>query len=246
MEKVFLRLFKALSKKIIKGLSARPLSKNTKGDITKYFDRYVENYVIKYLKKNMKFRAKIVSEELKKHPVINSKAKTPLYTIIIDPVDGSDNYVKKIPFVCFGLAVFDENMEPVYSFAGNYYTGDYFYADKKRVKIKGKAKNPGKKTAIFTFSKVKPSMGSTALKFVNKWEITRSLGATIGEMLLVLQGKAEVFADLRARLTLENFAPFFIAVRHGLAVMNDDKGKPVKIKGLSLSRGYKVIFKRKV
>lgn len=225
----------------MEGLPVKALGRNSKGDTTRYFDKYAENQIIRFLGKKINYKAKIISEELDKPKILNPKDNSGGIYIIIDPVDGSDNYLKGIPFVCLGIAVFDKNMEPLYSFAGNYYTGEYYYADRKRITIKTnrKSRDKGKPLLIYT-------MGGEKKTYIPRaapaHKTVRSLGATIGEMLMVMQGKAVGFVDTRGDLTLENFAPFFLAVKHGKAKLSDEKGRKLKIKDFSLTKKYKIIF----
>src|SRR5208283_2097649 len=114
MKKILTNAFKEIRKQLLKGLSSQKKRKNAKGQITKYFDKHTENKIISILKQKLKFRAIIISEESKEEIVINENMDNKPYYIIIDPVDGSDNYTNGIPFVSFGLAVFDYKLEPVY------------------------------------------------------------------------------------------------------------------------------------
>ncbi len=241
MENILTDLFNELRRPVLKGLPLKATGRNSKGDTTRYFDKYAENQIIRFLGKKIHYKSKIISEELYKPKILNPKDNSEEIYIVIDPVDGSDNYLKGIPFVCLGIAAFDKDMEPLYSFAGNYYTGEYYYADRKRITIKTNRKNrdKGKPLLIYTMEgkkKVCIPRAAPAYKSV------RSMGATIGEMLMVLQGKAVGFVDARGGLTLENFAPFFLAVKHGKAKLSDEKGCGLKIKDFSLTRKYKIIF----
>ncbi len=247
MRKVFESIFRAAQSKILRGLPSRPIGKNQKGDIIKYFDKHIENLIISSLKKNIKFRAQIISEEIDKPFIMNPKAKTELYYIIIDPVDGSDNYLAGTHFAALAIAVFDENLEPVYSLAGNYYSGDYIYADKKAAyfndkKFKKPFIGPARELLMLTVSKTKLKKPSNLLALINAFDIVRSFGATVGEMIYVAKGEAKAFVDIRGRLTLENFAPFFLIARHLGLKMTDEKGKDMKLKSLSMKKGYKMVF----
>ncbi|MFP4465901.1 MAG: inositol monophosphatase family protein [Candidatus Goldiibacteriota bacterium] len=247
MNHVFEKIFNRLRKDIVRGISKRKLSKNSKGDITKYFDKYAEKKIISGLMKYFKKRAYIISEEISKPVLINKKYKNDPYYIIIDPVDGSENYLNDIPFVCMGISVFDSKFEPVYAFAGNYYNGHCYYADERQVRYNGRPAGKEtfeKKYLIMTFSEKKLISGRGFKNFMKKFKGIRSMGATIGEIMLVVNGGASVFVDVRNRLTLENFAPFFLAEKHGLIKMTDEKGGKIIIKDMSLSRPYNIVVSR--
>ena len=241
-------IFRVLRKKVIKGLSGRRVGVNNKGDITKYFDKYSENFIIGRLRR-FGIRATIISEELKGPLVINPGKTSPMHYIIIDPIDGSDNYLSGVPFVCLGIAVFDANMEPVYSLAGNYYTGDCFYADKRALYLNGKkfdaagaAKKP-ENIIYFAFTDTTVNLSNKFRKiFLHSSGKVRSLGATIGELMLVIKGGAKSFIDIRDNLTPENFAPFFLIARHTRACFTDERGNAFKLRSKLLTDGYNVVF----
>jgi len=258
MEKKFVSFFNLLSVLVRKGISPKAVGKNSKGQTTKFFDVYCEKRIINFLRQNIKYKATVISEEIAEPFIINPASHAPMHYIIIDPVDGSDNYMNSVGFVCVGIAVFDSNYEPVLSFAGNYFTGDYFYADSKKAVINGKpvkgriAGKPVRNSALLVMSNNTFKNGQALLKFADSFESIRSLGATVGEILQVLMGNYGVFVDVRGKLSLENFAPYFIAQKHGFLIITDPEGRPLKLKGLELVTGYDLVaavdpgFHRKV
>jgi fructose-1,6-bisphosphatase/inositol monophosphatase family enzyme len=269
MQRLFGSIYKKTRRLILHGMPATRIGINTKGDVTKYFDKHTENVIISELKKHVKFKARIISEELKKPIIINpdktdmrraqrvSTGRTrrtqcvstekPMHYIIIDPVDGSDNYLARVPFVAIAIAVFDEKLQPVYSLAGNYYTGDFIYADREAAYFNGRRIRkpfikPPKDLLILTVSKTKTKKPEKFMELANKFNIVRSFGATAGEMLLVVKGEAKAFVDVRGSLTLENFAPYFLIAKHAGLRMTDENGREMKLKSLSMKKGYKMVF----
>jgi myo-inositol-1(or 4)-monophosphatase len=247
MEKLLAGIFFTLRKSILKGLSSKAVGVNNKGDVTKYFDRFCEKFIIKKLQSSG-LKAVIISEELPAPLTINPDKKSPQYYCIIDPVDGSDNYLSGVPFVCLGIALFDENMEPVFSLAANYYTGDWFYADKKTLKLNGRKfieKPAAQINGLIYFAfhntsiKVDEAFNSLFLYGADK---ARSTGSTIGEIMTVIKGGAKSFIDIRDGLTPENFAPFFLIVRHLRGAFTDEHGMEFKLRNLKLTETYNVIF----
>lgn len=242
---LFIKLFKILRKLLLKGISKRAIKINSKGQVTKYFDKFIENKIIYYLRKNLKIKAEIVSEELNKNIMIKKNNKGEKFYIIIDPVDGSDNYLFNIPFVCLGIAVFNEKKESVFSFVGNYYTGEYILADNKKINFhlnnKSKMKKGG---AFFIISHIDSKHINQLKNIVKKFNNIRAIGATVGEMMLVASGFMDCFIDVRKRLTLENFAPFFLIAKHTNSILTDMKGNEIKLKTFSLTKKYRIIFSK--
>ncbi len=248
MKKLLESIFKDARRSILKGLPAGKTGINNKGDITKYFDAYTEKKIISALKKHSGIKASIISEELRVPMVINSRLKTPMRYVIVDPVDGSDNYLSGVPFVCLGIAVFDEDMEPLYSLAGNYYTGDYFYADRKNLLLNGRKFDASKHSKApcdilyFAFTDTAVETGGEFRKvFLHSGKV-RSLGATIGELMLVIKGGAKTFVDVRGKLTPENFAPFFLITKHTKAKFTDEYGRDFVLRSKLLTDEYNVVF----
>ncbi len=239
MHEKFLGLFKNISERIKNGISCRPVGKNSKGQITKYFDKSVENQIISFLKKNFKYPAVIISEERKKSVCNPGTGKN--YTIIVDPVDGSDNYVNGVPFVCMGLAVFSPYGRPFMSFCGNYYSGEYFYADSKCFYEGFKRVENKEQSLLFTFSKTSGEVCMKLPEIIENYKNVRSYGATVGELILVLKGSFSAFVDIRGTLTLENFAPFFIAEMHGKMKLQSPDGGKINVPDYDLSRGYRIL-----
>jgi fructose-1,6-bisphosphatase/inositol monophosphatase family enzyme len=247
MKGILETVFRKCRRLIVAGLPAGRVGINAKGDVTKYFDKRIENLIISELKKNIKFKAQIISEELDKPLLINPGAKTGQHYIIVDPVDGSDNYLAGTHFVALAIAVFDAELRPVYSFAGNYYTGDHAYADSRALYFNGKKMKkpfvkPPKDLLLLAVTDTKAKKPGEFLSLVHEFDIVRSFGATAGELLYVVKGEAKAFADIRGKLTLENFAPFFLIARHAGVKMTDEKGNTMKLSSLSMTRGYKLVF----
>jgi myo-inositol-1(or 4)-monophosphatase len=93
------------------------LSKGAGGDITHGIDKYCEDVFIKYL---LQF-GKIISEEC-------GEIGSGEFEIIIDPLDGSDNFLSKLPY--FGSSVaFIKDVKVVGGVVANFAIGDIFIKD---------------------------------------------------------------------------------------------------------------------
>jgi len=241
------RLFKLLKGKLLRGLSKEGRGKNIKGDTTAYFDRHIEETAIDFIKKNSKYGAVIISEEQKKPRLTGRSRPADRKIIIMDPVDGSDNYIKDIPFVSFGIGVLNADMTPYLGFAGNYYSGAAMYCGPEGYYYSGAGSGgvkKNKRTIFFTFSGLKPGDIKRAAALLPGYETVRSMGATIAELMCVTGGAAEAFIDIRGKLTLENFAPFFKCAREKKIFMCGLDGREIVPGNLSMKKGYKLVGAR--
>jgi fructose-1,6-bisphosphatase/inositol monophosphatase family enzyme len=94
------------------------------GTITKYIDKIAEDAAINYLKKS-KTRINILSEEI---GFIDNKGK---FTFVLDPIDGTRNAYRGIPFYSVSLAIGKSKLSDVeYGIVKNIPTGDIFTAEK--------------------------------------------------------------------------------------------------------------------
>jgi len=94
------------------------------GTATKYIDKLAEDAAIDYIKKS-KTKVNILSEEI---GFIDNKGK---YTFVLDPIDGTRNAYRGIPFYSVSLAIGKSKISDVeYGIVKNIPTGDVFTAEK--------------------------------------------------------------------------------------------------------------------
>jgi len=104
------------------------------GDYTYLVDKQVEELIIDYLK-HERLKARIVSEEV---GVVNL-FDNPDLAVLIDPVDGSLNYVSKIPFVSVSIVFYDMSRpyigEALAGAVGNVFLKEVYSFNKQSVFI---------------------------------------------------------------------------------------------------------------
>jgi fructose-1,6-bisphosphatase/inositol monophosphatase family enzyme len=94
------------------------------GTVTKYVDKIAEDAAFNFLNKS-KVKINILSEEV---GLIDNKSK---YTMVIDPIDGTRNAYRGIPFYSVSIAIGKSNISDVeYGIVKNIPTGDIFVAEK--------------------------------------------------------------------------------------------------------------------
>ena len=94
------------------------------GTVTKYVDKIAEDAAINFLNKS-KLKVNILSEEV---GILDRGGK---YTFVLDPIDGTRNAYRGIPFYSVSLAIGKSKMSDVeYGIVKNIPTGDLFIAEK--------------------------------------------------------------------------------------------------------------------
>lgn len=102
---------------------------NPKGQETLAFDAGAEDAVIQFCQERIPRSLRLLSEERGEIP-IRSDLGAPEFTLIVDPVDGSENFKRGIELTCFSVAVllFEAPLLPASVIAGligNVFTGSY-------------------------------------------------------------------------------------------------------------------------
>ena len=129
---------KALAQKIVEGICrkvrkasatdfykfGRSIGVGAGGDVTKFIDKLAEDAALDIFKKS-KLKINLLSEEA---GFVDLNGK---YTFVLDPVDGTRNAYRGIPFYAVSLAIGKSKMSDVeYAIVKNIPTGDTFIAEK--------------------------------------------------------------------------------------------------------------------
>ncbi|PID47186.1 MAG: inositol monophosphatase [Proteobacteria bacterium] len=112
------------------------------GDLSRFIDIQAERIFVKYLGKY----AQIISEE---SGAIGEKSE---FQIILDPIDGSDNFVSNIPYFGSSIALM-KNKKCIKAFVCNFANGDVFYKENSFLKKTNLQKNQIKNEHTNHFSK---------------------------------------------------------------------------------------------
>ncbi|HIQ03467.1 MAG TPA: inositol monophosphatase [Desulfurococcales archaeon] len=177
--------------------------------------------------------ALVVSEE---RGILSIGGEKPDYIILIDPLDGSLNYVTGIPYSSVSIAVADYNPKARLNdlrvgVIGSVFTGDMYIGVRgvgayvngirmvreKRVGgvlIVGYL-NDGAYNVMLEFEK---SIG--LFKF-------RSLGCASLELMLVAKGKASLFVDLRSKLRVIDIGAAYVILRELGCIVRDGLGNEI-------------------
>ncbi len=177
----------------------------------------------------------ILSEE---SPFIDRKAEQ---TIIIDPLDGSENMVNGIPFYAVSLAVGTKSLSGVkYGLVMNIVTGDVFYAEKgkgaffnsKPIHVR---KYDEKQSLFFIYMGANASLNSYDI--ARKSSRIRSLGAASLEMCYLAGGIADLFF---MRCSDNNFALRIVDIAASSLILREAGGEVYDLTGNLLDMKFDI------
>jgi len=218
----------------ILSLKSREVISISRDDITRRIDLVSEELIVEKLKK-ANINAIILTEE-KGEIKIGKKID---YVIILDPLDGSTNFVTNIPFYSISIAfsTFKENLklqDLLYGIVYNIpcdvmYIGDF---ENKEFKIIGNDFKLSeyvveKPTIILYFE---PKNFEEFSKIFNLWKLfnfnlrIRTLGSASLEIVNTLLKKFHIFIDLRNKLRIFDIAASYVISKVLNGIMVNEKG----------------------
>lgn len=209
------------------------------GTITKYVDKIAEDAAIKQINKS-KTKVNILSEEI---GYIDNKAE---YTFVLDPVDGTRNAYRGIPFFSVSLAVGKERISDIeYGIVKNIPTGDVFTAEKRHGTFYNNKQIcvpelPDKE--LFSSLALGKNYDKVTLKLAKK-EKVRSLGAASLEMCMVAIGALDFYVVGREYLRVIDIAASTLIVREAGGVVTNIQGEELDM-GFNLDEKTSVLTAR--
>jgi fructose-1,6-bisphosphatase/inositol monophosphatase family enzyme len=206
------------------------------GTPTKYIDKIAEDVAVNFIKKS-KAKVNILSEEA---GFLDFQGD---YTFVLDPVDGTRNAFRGIPFFSVSVGVGRENLSDVeYGVVKNIPTGDLFIAEK------GRGSFFNKKRIMIPEVPAKSLMSSLTLG-KNSDELTlsladadivRSLGCASLEMCMIAIGGLDYYVVGREYMRVTDIAASTLIVREAGGIVTDITGKSLDMP-LSLDERTSVI-----
>lgn len=207
------------------GKNLKTERKSTKADLRTIADTESEKAILKILKKEFS-NYNIWSEETE---YINKKSD---YTFVIDPLDGSMNYITSIPYYSVSIALMKDS-EPILAVIYNPTTNDLYYAEKNKgaylnnKKIKVNRESDIEKCSIvyITGYRGPRKYYSKLVSRLDKLKIKRVLvnWSVALDFCLFSQGKIEAIVHNSSEPYYDRLAGFLIVEEAG-ALISDFKG----------------------
>lgn len=214
--------------------SAGDTARNAKGDSVKWFDLAADAAVSAYLKEHFPYPVLLWSEEGSPREF---GVGQPEFTLVLDPVDGSDNFARGMAPVGMAVALVPRSC-PIsvatvqYALVGDLVTGQVCTAERgSGAFCNGQPIHTGTCSAL-TSAMISCELSHFAVRepLANVLSLARgvrSFGCATRAMTWVASGSLDAHLDLRGRLTPENFlAPALILTEAG-GTLSGVAGEPV-------------------
>jgi len=225
------QLVKKIDRKIKSVIKKDPFKLSKTVDIgadgtpTKYIDKIAEDVALKAIKKS-KISINLLSEEA---GFIDNGGD---YLIVLDPVDGTRNATRGIPFYSVSLAIGKSTLSDIeFGIVKNIPTGDEFIVEKNHGAFLNK--NP---VVIPDMPAAEPllamSLGKQkdiASKSLSKQYKIRSLGATSLEMCMVATGSFDSYVVERETMRVTDIAASTLFVREAGGIVANKFGKNLEM-----------------
>lgn len=195
---------------------------------TKKIDAVAENTVIDHLKKE-KMDVILVSEEIGEIQ-IGSKPK---YTIVLDPIDGTTNSIRGLPFFATSIAIAKGKLlkDLIFGYVRNYLTGEVFHVNQKDAfyndqKCQGSTcKTLGRALiSIYSYSNVNYEIIRKILMKIRKM---RLLGAISVELMYVGCNILDGLIDLRGNSLITDIAAGILFIKKAGGVASQSNGEEI-------------------
>lgn len=201
---------------------------NAYGEMSLYIDKLFEERIVKHLSREKIVRS-IYSEE---SGIIELRKEG--YTVLVDPLDGTQNFKMGLPYYALTIAVLDCNNEVVAAYVANLVTGSYYSA------IKGKGATYNGK-GFFTKTQQKfenihaiyvgLSKNITELNCLlyisQRINSFRAMGCSSLDLCCLARGNCSLFVDLSNTAKLVDVLASSLIVEEAGAIVTDLQGMKI-------------------
>ena len=155
------------------------------------------------------------------------------WTLILDPVDGSSNFERGIPFYCTSFAVLDgpRLKNAKYALVRNLANGEVYYSeagrgstkDGRRIKTSANRELSEAAITVDSCRATVPNITRTA-PLIASVKRQAHFGANALEICFLAEGKMDSFVDVRGRMRVTDFAGGYLIAREAGAVVTSIDG----------------------
>jgi myo-inositol-1(or 4)-monophosphatase len=207
------------------------LGEGAGGDVTMRVDQEAEDAIIDAIgQKGRDIR--FVAEE---HGESGGKPGA-RWTVIIDPIDGSSNFEKQIPFYCTSIAVLEGSAleSASHALVRNLVNGDTYYSEAGGISTKNGGQIRTSEVRELRRAVVGIDISKTTLPIVRSVSelivsVRRQVhfGANALEACFMAEGRIDGFVDVRSRMRVMDLAGAYLIGRQAGALFTDERGGPL-------------------
>jgi myo-inositol-1(or 4)-monophosphatase len=209
---------------------------NARGDVTKEFDFLAEGRIIEYCAREIAEPVRILTEE---RGEVRTRSGPARWTLIVDPVDGSENFARGNELSCVSLALLPGEEIPrpeevAVALVGRISNGTIYEAEKGS----GAWRN-GEPIRPSQISKLSDAIVSIDFNFrgnpaasrlfplLRSIKDARRFGTAAFEFVAVASGGVDAYVDVRDTLSPENYMAACLIVAEAGGVVSDRLGWPL-------------------
>jgi myo-inositol-1(or 4)-monophosphatase len=200
------------------------------GDKTLYVDLEAEKKALKVIQSTKDVH--IITEERGELRPLEAR-----WTVVIDPIDGSSNLERGIPFYCTSFAVFEGTRlkDIKYALVRNLVNGDVYYAEsgngstKNGRKMKtSKIKELSKATIAVDTCRASVENVVRTVKLTSSIKRQSHFGANALEICFLGEGKIDGFVDVRGRMRITDLAGSYLIAKEAGAIFTSINGEELE------------------
>jgi myo-inositol-1(or 4)-monophosphatase len=222
---------------------------NVKGDVTKEFDFQAEARIIDYCARELTEPVRILTEE---RGEVRTRPGPAAWTLIVDPVDGSENFARGNAYSSVSLAILPGEAMPhpdavEHALVGRIFDGARFEATRGRGAFRnGAAMHPAEVSRLtdavigIDFFFAKPTAIGRLDGVLRSVKDARRFGSAAGELAMVGCGGLDGYVDVRDSLSPENYMAAVLIIREAGGVVSDRFGGPLA-PILSMAQGQSLV-----
>jgi myo-inositol-1(or 4)-monophosphatase len=206
------------------------------GDAMKLVDLAAENAIAETLLEN-RVSFTLVSEE---SGIKEFGSEPERLFVTVDPIDGTTNFVRGLPFYCTSIAISDQPTSSavfaacvadlVHDATYTALRGNGAFRDEKKI-VSSSTKTlteavVGLDLNTYRIKTLAPSVSD----LIHETKHVRHFGANALEMCYVADGLTDAFVDVRGKLRATDVAAAFFILKEAGAIVTSPEGQPLDIK----------------
>ncbi len=219
-------VMEGVSKRVTRAERGKTVGVGASGDKTILADKEAEDVILGALKNAGGLR--VLSEEA--GAAGDSSAQL---LAVVDPLDGSSNFERGIPFYCTSVALVEGKRlsDVTLGVVRDLVSGDVYVARRDEGATKNgrpirtsKVASPSQAVVGIDMSRSATELVANLSSLVSGVKRQVHLGANALEVCFLAEGKTDAFVDVRGKIRITDFAAAYLIAKEAGAVFSDGRG----------------------